>query len=122
MILVDSSIWIDSFRQGDKQLDELVRARRVVTHALILDEIALGHLPRRELTLRLLYALPRIDSLGPEALRDNIERLGLVATGLGAVDAHLLAAAEAAGDLRLWSRDKRLTTHAERVGIAYSPS
>ena len=47
-----------------------------------------------------------------------IERLKLHGRGVGYVDAHLLASARLSGDA-LWTRDKRLLTVAEELGLAY---
>jgi predicted nucleic acid-binding protein len=50
------------------------------------------------------------------AVRRFVERHRLAATGIGWVDAHLLASAEAAG-AALLTRDRRLRLQADRLGL-----
>ena len=50
-----------------------------------------------------------------------IEARELHGTGIGYVDAHLLAATFLDSDGKLWTRDKRLQAQAERLGVAYAP-
>jgi predicted nucleic acid-binding protein len=50
-----------------------------------------------------------------------IEAVGLVATGIGYTDAHLLASALLTPGGQLWTRDKRLLVQAEKLDIAYQP-
>ncbi len=47
-----------------------------------------------------------------------IEWHNLYSCGIGYVDAHLIASARISPGARLWSRDKRLRTQAERLGVA----
>lgn len=49
------------------------------------------------------------------------DRHSLGGTGIGFVDANLLATA-AAADAVLWTRDKRLAAQAGRLGLAYRPA
>lgn len=46
-----------------------------------------------------------------------IERHALMGSGIGWVDAHLLAATSLARPARLWSRDRRLITAADALGL-----
>ena len=116
MILVDTSIWIDHLRKGDSALAAHLSAGEVLTHHLIIEELACGHLSHRNEILGLLEALPA----APEA--SHAEVLGLIAgeglggSGIGAVDAHLLASARLANVL-IWSRDKALARAARKLGI-----
>jgi hypothetical protein len=87
-------------------------------HRLVVEELAMGHLPQRRRTLDMMTRLPAIAMLELSALLSFVEREGLVATGIGSVDAHLLASSLDAGAL-LWTRDRRLRAHAERLGCAW---
>lgn len=63
----------------------------------------------------------RLPSIGIESERsvlDVIERNTLGGTGIGYIDAHLLASVARRDDCRLWTRDRRLLVVAERLGLA----
>lgn len=116
MILVDTSIWIDHLRKGDSALAEHLSGGEVLTHPLIIEELACGHLAHRDEILGLLEALPS----APVA--SHTEVLGLISgerlggSGIGSVDAHLLASARLA-NVMIWSRDKPLARAAKKLGI-----
>ena len=59
VILVDTSVWVDHLRKGDKTLVELLLANQVLGHPFIVGEIALGHLPDRRRILSSLRQLPQ---------------------------------------------------------------
>jgi hypothetical protein len=50
-----------------------------------------------------------------------IDHHRLMGRGIGYVDAHLLAACTLSA-AQLWSRDKRLATVADAMGLAWEPS
>lgn len=56
-VLVDTSVWVDHFRQRNEALAGLLELDQVLTHPLIVGEIACGTPPRRERTLTDLDAL-----------------------------------------------------------------
>ena len=68
MILVDTSVWADHFRRGDSGLAALLNEGGVLTHPLIIEELACGSLPRRKETLDLLRAL----TVAPVAEHDEV--------------------------------------------------
>jgi predicted nucleic acid-binding protein len=47
MILVDTSVWIDHFRQGDVELTRLLNSGQVLTHRFVIGELALGNIQNR---------------------------------------------------------------------------
>lgn len=117
MILADSSVWIDHFRQGDRALAELLETQAIVIHPFVIGELALGNLRQREMILDDLRALPQAQvATDPEVL-DFIARHGLAGQGIGHIDAHLLAASRLTPDCLLWTRDKRLRAVAERMAL-----
>jgi predicted nucleic acid-binding protein len=118
MILVDTSVWIDHFRQGDDCLVDLLRSGQVLTHELVIGELACGSLPDRANTLANLLALPRLPNLPFEETLLAIDRLKLSSIGIGFVDVSLLSAALVSPCV-LWSRDKRLLSVVETLGIAF---
>jgi predicted nucleic acid-binding protein len=118
MILVDTSVWIDHLRADDKTLAGLLDIGRVLAHPLVIGEVALGNLQRRDLVLRALQRLPRaIVATDHEVLR-LIDQHALFGLGIGYVDAHLLAAARLTAGASLWARDKRLFAAATQLGLA----
>lgn len=116
MILVDTSVWIDHLRKGDSALAAHLLGGEVLTHPLIIEELACGHLSHRNEILGLLAALPAAP------LASHAEVLGLISNedlgglGIGAVDAHLLASARLA-NVMIWSRDKALARVAKKLGV-----
>jgi predicted nucleic acid-binding protein len=60
MILVDSAIWMDHFRQPDERLKYYLLEERVVTHPHIIGEVSLGYLKNRRQILDLLYNLTSV--------------------------------------------------------------
>ena len=93
MTLVDTSVWIDHFRNGSPRLRELLEEGEVATHPMVLGELACGKLPRRVHTLRLLARLPRIPQAPDHLVLQSIESRRLFGEGIGWIDAHLLTAA-----------------------------
>ncbi|HST28020.1 MAG TPA: type II toxin-antitoxin system VapC family toxin [Rudaea sp.] len=122
MILVDSSVWIDHLRHGDRALAALLDARSVMSHPFVIGELACGRLPNRGKVLADLAGLP----VAPLATNDEtlgfLERHRLPGRGIGWVDAHLLASAQLIGGEALFTRDKRLRTVAIELGLATTTS
>jgi predicted nucleic acid-binding protein len=120
VILADSSVWIDHIRKHLPSLASLLSERRLVMHPFVSGEIALGSLAKRAQVLGVLISLEQLDPVSPASLLEFIEEADLAGTGIGYVDAHLLAAVRSAR-ATLWTRDKRLAAHAERLGLAHAP-
>jgi predicted nucleic acid-binding protein len=118
VILVDSSVWIDHFRQNQNDLIIALSERRVVQHPFVTAELALGSVSERALVLAMLGRLPQAPVVSNGDLRDYVEQADLAGTGVGLVDAHLLASSAKIDGLRIWSRDKRLMKQADRLGLA----
>lgn len=116
-LLVDTSVWIDHWRSGNRRLAELLEGNTVLVHPFVVGEIALGHVTSRAEVLADLATLdaPRIAEHA-EVLR-LIERRRLWGRGIGWVDAHLLASAllERIG---LWTLDAPLARVARELGVA----
>lgn len=121
MIVIDSSIWIDHLRSTIPHLVELLIEQRTVQHPGVIGEIALGSIAERERFLGMLGGLPQIRTISDDRLLDAISEHALHGTGIGYVDAHLLASTMATADARLWTSDKRLAAQAERLGCCYLP-
>ena len=121
MILVDTSVWIDHLRVGDKALAGLLDTGRVLTHLFIIGELALGNLRQRELVLNALADLPRAPIATDAEVLHFIDRNLLFGRGVGYVDVHLLAAARLIAGSQLWTNDKRLRGIAAQLGLAFAP-
>ena len=117
MVLVDTSVWIQHFRRTEATLVDLLARSEVACHAMILGELACGHLPVRQQTLQDLAALPVARTCEDAEVMHLIDHRRLYATGIGWVDAHLLAAA-LTQDLRVWTLDLGLAKQATRLGVA----
>lgn len=116
MILVDTSVWIDHLRYGNKHLQMLLLDGRVVCHPFIIGEIACGHLVQREKIQSLLLALPKIKAVQENEILSFIERKKLFQFGVGIVDVHLLASS-LLSHVALWSLDKRLNKACDHSGV-----
>lgn len=93
---------------------------QVVVHPFVAGELACGRLARRQEILELLAALPQADLADPDEVLTFIERHRLMGTGIGWVDAHLLASA-ALSRLPLWTLDRRLKRVATGLGLHLGP-
>lgn len=120
MVLVDTSVWIDYLRAGDATLVDLLQAGRVRCHPMVLGELACGNLQNRTEVLDLMGDLPAcVEATHVEVLQ-LIERHGLMAKGIGFVDAHLLASCLLTNETQLWTRDKRLAGIAQSLRLCFT--
>ena len=117
MILVDSSVWVDHFRQGDQRLIGLLETSQVLAHPFVIGELALGSLKNRETLLASLSELPQATTATDPEVLDFIDRNALFGVGVGYIDVHLLASTRLNAGARLWTRDKRLASVADRLGL-----
>ena len=118
MILVDTSVWINHLRDGNKLLEDLLLNGKVMTHAHIIGELACGNIKNRKEILSLIKALPLAPLIEFNEFLFFIEQHKLNGKGIGFVDIHLLASAKLA-QVKLWTTDKRLNSAATDLGINY---
>jgi len=118
VILVDTSVWIDHFFKADERLVEHLMAGDVVSHPMVVGEIAVGNMAGRRRILAMLNQLTQIMVADHDEVLGFIETQRLFGMGIGYVDAHLLAAARLMPDVRLWTFDKKLAASAVRLGVA----
>jgi predicted nucleic acid-binding protein len=117
-VLVDTSIWISHIRKRDSLLDGLLFGGDIVSHPFVIGELALGKFKGREKFVAELAGIRQAAILDPEFVLTFIERAKLSGSGIGYVDAHLLASA-VANQLRLWTGDLRVEAAARRLGVAF---
>jgi predicted nucleic acid-binding protein len=118
VILVDTSVWVDHLRAGDKALGSLLDAGMVLAHPFVIGELALGNLRQREIVLSALSNLPHASIATDAEVLHFIDRHALFGRGIGYVDTHLLAAARLTAGAELWTKDKRLHGVAVQLGLA----
>ena len=120
MILADTSVWIQHLQRRNDRLAALMETREILVHPFVVGELALGHLRSRQTVVSELQLLPQAQVASPIEVLTLIERRQLFGTGIGYVDAHLLAATRLSVGASLWTFDKRLKSAAIRLGISYA--
>jgi len=119
-VLVDTSVWVDHFRKHNSTLELLMLQDDVLTHPMVIAEIACGTPPSPRLkTLEDLDTLRQVRQASVAEVRDLIERDSLFGMGCGFVDVTLIASTLITPNARLWTKDRRLLELAERYGVAY---
>lgn len=88
-------------------------------HPFVLGEIACGSLADRSMILDLLQELPTVVVADNDEALGFIERHSLHGKGIGFVDVHLLASVALTHEARMWTRDKRLHSVANELGLAF---
>jgi predicted nucleic acid-binding protein len=120
VVLVDTSVWVNHFRQGDKALANLIETDMALIHPLVIGEIACGTPPEpREQTLADLALLKRANEATLPEVKSFIEREKLFGLGCGIVDMVLLASTLLTPSAKLWTGDKRLAVLAERFNVRF---
>ena len=117
MILADTSVWVDHFRSGNKDLQKALNQGQIVIHSWIIAELALGSLHERAKTLAMLDLLPQMRLAQLSELRLMIEARRLYSLGIGLADAQLIASIFLNPPTLLWTQDKPLRRVAEALGI-----
>jgi hypothetical protein len=118
MVLADTSIWIDHFRRGDVRLARLLDRGDVVMHPFVIGELALGSAPKMAAVMDDLHDLPKAPMANNDEVLKFIADRKLSGSGIGYIDAHLLAAAALGPDTFVWTRDKRLRIVAQSLTLA----
>ena len=106
MIIVDSSVWIAHLRTTNGRLAGALENGLVSTHPFIIGELALGSLTPTHRIIAELGRLPSAPMARHEEVMSLITRERLAGSGIGWVDAHLLASARL-GRLSIWTIDRR---------------
>lgn len=120
MILVDTSVWIDDLRCPGRELRDRVAAGEVLSHEMVIGELACGNLPDRNGFLQRLRELPAIPGLPSDVVLALIEAHAWMGRGIGYVDANLLGSVLARDGATFWTMDRRLRRIAAELGIAHA--
>ena len=122
-VLVDTSVWSDHFRKHNRILAGLMVSDQVLTHPMVIGELACGTPPEPRLrTLSDIDLLATVNQATSREVRELIEREALFGLGCGLVDLTLLASTLITLGAMLWTLDKRLSTVAGRFGVCYMPA
>ena len=120
MVLVDTSVWVQHFRQNNHYLGHLLNSDLVLCHPLVLLEIACGSPPSpRQQTLAYLDKLQKIKTATTTEVLNFIESHDLYESGCGAVDISLLASVLITPNAKLWTLDKKLHALANKNKVAF---
>ncbi len=119
MVLVDTSVWIDHFRNNNQQLSRSLEHEGVAVHPYVAGELASGNLRERDEILTLLHALPSAMKADDTEVLFLIESSSLMRRGISLIDMHLLASCQPDTCL-LWTHDKRLAEAADNLKISYT--
>jgi hypothetical protein len=119
-VLVDTSVWIDHFRNRNAVLVDLLGKNDTRMHLMVIGEIACGTPPApRVKTLSDLGLLPMVQHAGLHETMEFIERESLYGSGCGLVDMVLLASTLITPGTTLWTFDQHLAGLARRFGVAH---
>jgi predicted nucleic acid-binding protein len=118
MILADTTIWVDHLNHGDARLAQLLAGEQIGMHMFVVGELGLGTLPQWERVKFRLMKLPPVRTVGDQSVLTMIETRGLRGSGIGYVDAHLLASCLMGNGIQLWTRDTRLAKAAALLGVS----
>lgn len=117
-VLVDTSVWVDHFRERNQKLVVLLERDAVMMHPMVIAELACGTPPSRTNTLSDLASLRQSQQASLREVMEFIEQEKLFGEGCGIVDMILLSSALITG-AKLWTLDKRLAALADRFGVLY---
>jgi len=117
MLLADTSVWIQHFRQGEPWLADRLSQGLVLMHPFVAGELACGNLKNRSAVLSDLHALPPAILASNAEVSRFIEDRRLWGRGLGWVHVHLLASSVLSG-CEFWTLDKRLAQVGKELGLS----
>ena len=119
MVLVDTSVWIDHFRNNNDQLVELLNDGEIFCHPFIIGELACGNLRNRKEIISSLEALPQSFQVEHDEVMLFIEKNKIMGKGLGYIDMTLLASSLVT-NIPIWTLDKRLNSIAQKLDVSFS--
>ena len=119
LILVDTSVWIDSFQKGFAAVDKITNEPEICVHQFIVGEFAVGNLGNRHKVIDILNNLYHVKIIDHKEVLNLVKEKKLYGKGIGYIDCHLLASAVAMPNTLLWTHDRRLRSAAIQLGVAF---
>ena len=119
MVIVDTSIWVDFFKNGNEALVDLLNSGLVVTHEFVIEELILGGMKNREEHYHLLCLLKCYQKVSHIEVIDFIHNNIASRYSIGLVDSYLLSTALIDG-LKIYSADKNLVKAAKKLDVCHS--
>lgn len=122
-VLIDTSVWIDHFRNGNDALVNIIGLDLALTHPMVILEIACGTPPAPR--IQTLNNISLLQTCNQASLAEIMAFIGgekLYGIGCGLVDMALLASTLVTPGTELWTLDKRLAELAGRFGVAHRPT
>ena len=116
MILVDTSVWVQHLRHGNTRLADLLEDEQVLSHPFVIGELAMGSIKNRLELLTLLERLPASAITTHRDVLTLVDRRRLHGSGIGWIDAHLLASAMLSQS-RIWTLDGPLERAARSLDV-----
>ncbi len=121
-VLVDTSVWVDHFKNRNDALVSLLVSDQALTHPMVLVELACGTPPApRARTLGDIGLLQPARQASLAEVVAFIEHEKLHGLGCGLVDVSLLASTLITPGARLWTLDQRLNDLSVRFRVAHRP-
>ena len=122
-VLIDTSVWVEHFRNCNDDLVNLIHRDLGMTHPMVLGELACGTPPApRARTLSDIGLLQMANQASLDEVMNFIEREALYGLGCGWVDMTLLASTLITPSATLWTLDKRLNNLSDRFGVSWPAS
>lgn len=117
-VLVDTNVWVRFFRDGNPLLEDLLEDGEVMSHPIVIGELAMANLPQRRRFLADLVQLARPKVVSWSEVYRMVQSRQLWGRGIQWNDANLLASA-ILSERPLWTLDKRLAEIAAEAGVAW---
>jgi predicted nucleic acid-binding protein len=118
-VLIDTASWINHGRIPDALIVTAIERGYVVTHQDVVGEVTLGCGPTAVATAERIGMFRHVTDVSHVTVLTFIRTHQLSCTGVGMIDARLIAACALADrPTRLYSADKRLVKEARRVGVS----
>ena len=122
-VLIDTSVWVDHFRNRNQTLFELLALDAILMHPMVLGELACGTPPAPRLrTLNDLGLLQECNQASMSEVMAFVEREKLYGMRCGLVDLTLLASTLITPGARFWTLDRRLAALADRFSVEFRPT
>ena len=115
-VLADSSVWIGHWRRPIPAFAARLHQGDVSVHPFVIGELAVGSIGHRDVVLATLRILPVNTTAEHAEVLTLVEQHRLWGTGIGWIDAHLIASA-LLDETELWTLDQPLARAATAAGV-----